>query len=116
MLKSIKKSLRRAGFGLGGAVLMSIGTGFLTVAAWFALAEARDTQFAALVIGCAYFGLGAIVVALGAREPSHDVPLRKTAAANPANSTGVNMGGIGAAFAQGYGAGAATRSSMRGAR
>ena len=51
MLTSLKLSLRRAGFGLGGAVLMVIGAAFLTIAAWLALAEAQSPQFAALVLG-----------------------------------------------------------------
>lgn len=101
MLTSLKLSLRRAGFGLGGALLMAIGAGFLTVAAWIALAEVRDAQFAALVIGGVYFGLGLIVLALGSRRP-HVPP-----AAAP-----LSMSGLSAAFAQGFGAGVATRSAV----
>ena len=103
MLMSLKMSLRRAGFGLGGAFLMLIGAAFLTVAAWIALAEARDAQFAALVIGCVYFGLGALVVALGTRRPRHVPP-----------PPGVSMPGLSSAFAQGFGAGVATRGAVSG--
>ena len=99
MLTSLKLSLRRAGFGLGGAVLMVIGAAFLTIAAWLALAEAQSPQFAALVLGCVYFGVGALVVALGTRRPRRVVP--KSSAS-----------GLSAAFAQGFGAGAATRTAM----
>ncbi|EAQ04846.1 hypothetical protein OB2597_06170 [Pseudooceanicola batsensis HTCC2597] len=105
MLTALRLSVRRAGFGLAGAFLMLIGAGFLTVAAWIALAAARDAQFAALVIGCAYFGLGALVVALGTRRPHVAPP--------PAAAAGLTAGGLGAAFAQGFGAGAAARSAMR---
>ncbi|MBY6158520.1 MULTISPECIES: phage holin family protein [Paracoccaceae] len=102
---SLKLSVRRAGFGLGGALLMLIGLGFLTVAAWIALAEARDTQFAAMVLGFGYIGLGALVAALGSRRPRYVAP-----APGP---FGLSTGGLGAAFAQGFGAGAATRTAMR---
>jgi len=105
MLASLKLSLRRAGFGLGGAFLMMIGAGFLTVAAWIALVEARDALFAALVIGCAYFGLGALVVAFGTRRPRYVAPV--------ASAASLSMGGLSAAFAQGFGAGVATRSAMK---
>jgi galactitol-specific phosphotransferase system IIC component len=105
MLASLKLSLRRAGFGLGGAILMLIGAGFLTVAAWIALVEARDALFASLVIGSAYFGLGAIVMALGTRRPRYVAP--------PAQAAAMNMGGLSAAFVQGLGAGAAARTAMR---
>ncbi|WP_407495456.1 phage holin family protein [Pseudooceanicola sp. MF1-13] len=105
MLAALKLSLRRAGFGLGGAVLMLIGLGFLTVAAWIALEEARDTQFAALVIGLGYFGLGAVVMALGTRRPRYVAP--------PVAAATMSLGGLSAAFAQGFGAGAATRTAMR---
>lgn len=103
MLRSLKLSLRRAGFGLCGAVFMLIGLAFLTVAAWIALAEVRDTQFAALIIGAGYFGLGLVVAALGTRRPY--VP-------PAAASAGMSMSGLSAAFAQGFGAGAATRSAV----
>ncbi len=102
---SLKLSVRRAGFGLGGALLMLIGLGFLTVAAWIALAEARDTQFAAMVLGFGYIGLGALVAALGSRRPRYVAP-----APGP---FGLSTGGLGAALAQGFGAGAATRTVMR---
>ena len=101
MLTSLKLSLRRAGFGLGGAFLMLIGAGFLTVAAWIALAEAGGAQLAALVIGLAYFGLGLVIAALGTRRPRVPPP-----------TPGVSMSGLSAAFAQGFGAGVATRSAV----
>ncbi len=73
---SLKLSVRRAGFGLGGALLMLIGLGF-----------------------------GALVAALGSRRPRYVAP-----APGP---FGLSTGGLGAAFAQGFGAGAATRTAMR---
>lgn len=103
MLTSLKLSLRRAGFGLGGAFLMMIGAAFLTVSAWITLVEMRDAQFAALVIGGVYFGLGLVVIAIGARRPY--VP--------PAAAAPLSMSGLSAAFAQGFGAGVATRSAVK---
>ncbi|GGE20041.1 hypothetical protein GCM10011360_05960 [Primorskyibacter flagellatus] len=104
MLHSLKLSLRRAGFGLGGALLMVVGVGFLTAAAWLILSEARGAQFAALVIGFGYVGAGAVVMAVGTRRVPH------------APAPGITASGLSAAFAQGFGAGVATRSSMRGNR
>lgn len=102
MLRSLKMSVRRAGFGLGGALFMLVGLGFLTVAGWITLVEIRDAQFAALVLGCSYFGLGLVVAVLGGRR--HHVA--------PPVGHGANMSGLSAAFAQGFGAGAATRSAV----
>lgn len=102
MLASLRLSLRRAGFGLAGGFFMLIGAGFLTVAAWYALDTLRGPQFAALVIGCAYFGLGALVIAFGMRR-------RVVVPPPPAFSAA----GLSAAFAQGFGAGVATRTAVR---
>lgn len=103
MLTSLRLSLRRAGFGLGGAFLMLIGLAFLTVAAWITLVEMRDAQFAALVLGAGYFGLGLVVAVLGTRRPY--IP--------PAAAAPMSMSGLSAAFAQGFGAGVATRSAVK---
>jgi hypothetical protein len=102
----IKSTLRRAGLGLGGAFLVLIGLGFLTVAAWITLAEMRDAQFAALVLGLAYCGTGLLVAVLGGRRPRRAAP-----ASRP-----LDMNGLSAAFAQGFGAGIATRSAVSGQR
>lgn len=103
MFTSLKMSLRRAGFGLGGAFLVLIGLGFLTVAAWITLVEMRDAQFAATVIGAVYVGVGLLVAVIGGRRPVHHPPR----AAHPGN-----MSGLSAAFAQGFDAGAATGSAV----
>lgn len=97
--------LRRAGFGLGGAVLALVGIGFLTGAAWITLVELRDAQFAALVLGLAYLGAGLLVVVLAGRPQAEHPPVAKQR---------LDMTGLGAAFAQGFGAGAATRSAVSG--
>lgn len=104
ILASLKLSLRRAGFGLGGAFLMMIGLAFLTVSAWITLVEMRDAQFASLVLGAAYFGLGLIVAVLGRRRPY---------VAPPVAAAPFSMAGLSSAFAQGFGAGVATRSAVR---
>ena len=105
MFASLKYSLRRAGFGLGGALFMLVGLAFLTVAAWIALAQAQGAMMAALIIGCAYVGVGAVIIALGTRRPRYVAPV--------GTRTAFSAGGLSAAFAQGFGAGAATRSAMR---
>tara|TARA_R110000868_G_scaffold237132_4_gene491340 strand:- start:84209 stop:84577 length:369 start_codon:yes stop_codon:yes gene_type:complete len=101
--------VRRAGYSLGALILMSIGLGFLTVAAWIYLAQTHDALFAALVIGCAYFGLGLIFLALSAR--TRPVPMAHTTAAPP--PAAASMTGLIAALMQGVGAGVAAGAARK---
>lgn len=72
------QSARRAALGGIGLVMICLGVGFLTAAAWLVLSEVRDSQFAALIIGMTYLGLGVIALALskksGPPARASDVP------------------------------------------
>ncbi len=81
MLSQIKtsatKSLRRAGFISAGAILVSVGAAFLTVAAWLTLSSTFDALMAATVIGSVYFGAGLLVIGLNLRADDEPVELHK---------------------------------------
>lgn len=47
-----------------GAILAAVGLGFLTVAAWIALAAAKGAVFAALILGGCYAGAGLLIAGL----------------------------------------------------
>ena len=100
---SIKQAVRRTTFSLGAALLMSVGLAFLTVAGWIFLAELQGAMMAALIIGCVYFGLGLIALAIGSM--SRPVPA-SYATQSQAPSAG-SPGGIASALMQGIGAGLA---------
>ncbi|SMX42933.1 phage holin family protein [Actibacterium lipolyticum] len=74
---------RRAALGAAGVALISVGAGFLTVAAWLVLSALQDAQFAALVIGLSYLGVGSICLAMGKRAGT---PPRSTIAPRAASS------------------------------
>ncbi|SFR08702.1 hypothetical protein [Poseidonocella sedimentorum] len=57
---------RRAAWAVVGSLLLAVGAGFLTVAAWMVLDAVRDAQFAALVIGLTYAGGGILALGFGA--------------------------------------------------
>jgi hypothetical protein len=59
------RGAKRAAWVTAGTVLFCVGIAFLTAAAWMVLSTLQDAQFAALVIGFAYAGLGGVAVAIG---------------------------------------------------
>ena len=66
------QTAQTAVLGLGAALLLSVGLGFLTCAMWIFLAAATDTLTAAATIGAAYFGGGLILIAvMTTRRRSH---------------------------------------------
>ena len=75
-----ERKARQVGLGIAGWILGAVGAGFLTAAAWMTLVTMADAQFAAIVIGCAYVGAGALVLlrahVIGAQsyEDAHPVP------------------------------------------
>tara|TARA_R110002124_G_scaffold278110_1_gene449880 strand:- start:1119 stop:1472 length:354 start_codon:yes stop_codon:yes gene_type:complete len=76
------QTAQTAVLGLGAALLLSVGLGFLTCAMWIFLAAATDTLTAAATIGAAYFGGGLILIAvMTTRRRSH----KRTYAAAQAN-------------------------------
>lgn len=104
----MRLAARRTAFGLGAALLLAIGFGFLTVAAWLALEATRGALFAATVIGAAYVGLGLVVLALGTlRRPLP--PPNPVGAPPPAAAS---LQGLAGAFLQGIGAGMAARANI----
>lgn len=102
----IKTGAQRTALGLAGGLMLTAGLGFLTVAGWIALSLAADTLTAALVIGCAYLGLGLILFFLAARRAS---PTARAALDSP-KAPPLSMGLV-AAFLDGFGAGSAYRRS-----
>ncbi|SMX42613.1 phage holin family protein [Maliponia aquimaris] len=67
-----RAALRRGVAGLMGGVLVAIGLGFLTQAAWLALASWQGPLFAAQTLGGIYLLLGGVVLLLVRKR--HDAP------------------------------------------
>ncbi|MCX7560196.1 phage holin family protein [Sulfitobacter sp. F26204] len=85
-MRSIKqkaaRTAKRAGLLTGAGVLMIVGTGFLTLAAWLYLTVGFSPMEAALIIAAVYFGTGLLLIGLGARE-DHDADMRTDAQPAP---------------------------------
>ena len=62
--RKAERIARGAAIGLATGLMALVGVGFLTAAAWMALAKIDDHQFAATVIGCVYLGLALLGFAL----------------------------------------------------
>ena len=77
--QKVRGAARKAGCITAGSALAAVGAAFLTGAAWIYLSVEFSSFLAAVIIGCSYMGVGAIVLALGAGssspsqsdEPSH---------------------------------------------
>ena len=105
------ETARRTAIGTAGIVCALTGLAFLTSAAWMALSALRDAQFAALVIGLGYLGLGAILLGFSAaRRP---VPARRIDDAPSAFGGNSPAVALAAAFAEGLSAGAAAGKRRR---
>lgn len=78
MLYALRCSARRAARAMAlsaaGGILVFVGAGFLTLAAWIMLATAYGTLTAAAVIGAVYMGLGLICLGLAGRRPHAPPP------------------------------------------
>lgn len=69
------RAAKRAGLLTGGLLMCAVGTGFLTVSAWFALVPMVGLTMTALIIGGAYLGVGCIMIGVTSGEPAeHDTP------------------------------------------
>lgn len=55
---------RKAGLITASAALTLVGAGFLTAALWLYLSAEQSPLFAAVVIGCGYFGAGILALAV----------------------------------------------------
>jgi len=65
------RTAKRAGLVSAGAFFCLIGTGFLTLAAWFFFITVYTALQSALIIAAIYFGIGLLLLALGQkRRPS----------------------------------------------
>lgn len=99
---------KRAALGLAGAAVMSIGIGFLTVAAWIALSVAADHMTAAIVLGATYFGAGLITVVI-AQRPKSNKRHFVTEQSHTSKTGGDQYAKLAAVFLQGLSAGVAAR-------
>ncbi|RPE67138.1 PUCC protein [Pacificibacter maritimus] len=68
--KTVQGAKRAAWISLGTAMLC-VGVAFLTAAAWMVLSAVKDAQFAALIIGLSYAGIGCIAVVIGTSSSHH---------------------------------------------
>jgi hypothetical protein len=59
---------RKAGLFTGGLLCISVGAGFLTVAAWVTLELAHGALTAAFVLGVVYLGLGLVLIGVSANR------------------------------------------------
>lgn len=84
--QKMRGAARKAGCITAGSVLATVGAAFLTGAAWIYLSAELSAFLAALVIGCAYMGVGAIVLALGvgSSKSSHNDEPNHVKAETPA--------------------------------
>ncbi|NIZ07902.1 phage holin family protein [Pseudooceanicola sp. HF7] len=108
---AVSRAARKAGYSLGALVMIMIGLGFLTAAAWLYLTEIRSSLFAALVIGGVYFGLGLVLMALASID--RPVPMAHPSHTEPPAAG--SMTGIITALMQGVGAGIAAGSARKAA-
>ena len=69
--QKVRGAARKAGCITAGMVLMGVGATFLTGAAWIYLSAAFSALIAAGIIGCAYTGVGAILLAIGTSSSTY---------------------------------------------
>ncbi len=64
--------------------MLAVGTGFLTLAAWFYLSVGYAPIHAALIIAAAYFGVGLVLIGLGKSNVQRDeAPINREPATDP---------------------------------
>ena len=66
--RSARLTARAVALSAAGGLMVAVGAGFLTVAAWIMLATAYDTLTAAAIIGAVYVGIGLICLGLAGRR------------------------------------------------
>lgn len=69
LIARLQQALRRTAFGAAGGLFLIIGIGFLTAAAWLAMALAFGAVFASVIVGLVLCGIGLVCLALAARRP-----------------------------------------------
>ncbi len=68
------RTARQAGLASGGALMICVGVGFLTLAAWIYLEISFGAQISALIIAGFYLGVGFILLGLAGSGSSQPVP------------------------------------------
>lgn len=86
----VARAGRQAALGMVGGLCMLAGLGFLTLAAWIAMAAQHGALVAALVLGLGYAGLALVLLALAARRPPRQ-PRPAGATADPHPDRGGDM-------------------------
>jgi len=107
VIERLRRAARQSALGLAGGLCLLVGAGFLTVAAWIALSLAAGAAVASLVIGLAYAGLGAVVIAAALYRPERDQAAEPPRTPDPVPGPG--MADLIGAFARGMDAGMASR-------
>ncbi len=70
--EAARRKAQTAAIGLGAAIAMAVGMGFLTAAAWLYLVSVTTPLSAALILGGMFFGIGLMTLAmLSDRRRSH---------------------------------------------
>jgi hypothetical protein len=89
---SVRQALRRSAFGVAGGLFLLLGFGFLTAAAWLALALAHGALFASMILGLVFCGVGLICLAMAARKPP--APALPPTVVSQTNLLAAFMGGL----------------------
>lgn len=58
------RTAKNAVLGIGAGLCIAVGLAFMTLAAWLMLVTIMPALNAAVILGCAYFGLGLILLAI----------------------------------------------------
>ncbi|MFD0859068.1 hypothetical protein [Roseovarius aquimarinus] len=88
------RAIRRVLLNSVGGVLIAIGVGFLTSAAWILLEEAYSALFAAAVLGGIFVGFGLIFIGIAARAKKRAKMIAAEAAALHGPATPPPLGGL----------------------
>ena len=94
---SLQRAGRRAALAAAGALLLTVGIGFLTAAGWILLADAFGPLVAAGGLAGVYGGTGLVLLALAGREAPPQ-PAPETPATAPDSGIGMAVD----AFVFGY--------------
>lgn len=102
----LRRTAQKTAIGAVGSILILVGVGFLTAAAWMGLSLIADSLVAASVIGGAYTGVGLIVLGVSSARSKREayVPPQKREVHGAEALTG-----LAGAFMEGMSAGMAAR-------
>ncbi|SFE11926.1 Putative Holin-X, holin superfamily III [Sulfitobacter brevis] len=103
------RTAQTAVIGLGAAIAMFIGLGFLTLAAWLFLIAVATPITAALILGGLYFGIGLVALSILSARQRARARAKAVAAQQSASAEGA-LSKIILAFITGITAGQKSRS------